>query len=107
MSLGTFQAVKFGGCKGGPRASAATVASSGVEAGCRALEDGSDKEGGAGRQQRPYSYHRHSFESATHKTGGGYSDEFCEYPPLKLRFGGNGTSQLLVPKLRDEETGTS
>ena len=36
MTLGTFQAVKFGGSKGGPGASAA---------GYRALEDGSGKEG--------------------------------------------------------------
>ena len=62
-------------------------------AGCRALEDGSGKEGewgGAGRQHRPYSYHRQSFESATYKTGGGYwtrSDELCEYSLLeKLHF---------------------
>ena len=45
MTLETFQAVKFGGSKGGPGASAA---------GCRALEDGNGKEGepkvsGAGR----------------------------------------------------------
>ena len=83
MTLETFQAVKFGGSKGGP----------GAEAGCRALEDGSGKEGewgGAGRQHRPYSYHRQSFESATYKTVGGYwtrSDELCEYPLLeKLHF---------------------
>ena len=51
------------------------------------LEDGSGKEG---RQHRPWSYHRQSFESATYKTGGGYwtrSDELCKYPLLeKLHF---------------------
>ena len=38
-----------------------------------------------GRQHRPYSYHRQSFGSSTHKTGGGYwihSDEFCEHSLL-------------------------
>ena len=65
----------------------------GAEAGRWALEDGSGKEGepkamwgGAGRQHRPYSYHRQSFQSVTYKAGGGY-DEFCEYPLLeKLHF---------------------
>ena len=41
MTLGTFQAVKFGGSKGGPGASAASWGGSG----CRALEDGGGKEG--------------------------------------------------------------
>ena len=48
MTLGTFQAVKFGGSKGGPGASAASRGATGrdgAEAGCRALEDGSGKEG--------------------------------------------------------------
>ena len=48
MTLGTFQAVKFGGSKGGPGASAASRGGSGchgAKAGCRALEDGSGKEG--------------------------------------------------------------
>ena len=65
----------------------------GLEAGCRALEDGSGKEGepkASGAERAGYSYHRQSFESATYKTGGGYrtrSDEFCEYPLLeKLHF---------------------
>ena len=74
-------------------------------------EDGRGKEGewgGAGRQHRPYSYHRQSFQSATHKTGGGYltsSDEFCEYciPNWKnctfTRSEDDGTSQLLLPFL--------
>ena len=41
--------------------------------------------GRSGRQHRPYSYHRQSFEIAMHKTGGGYchSDKFCEYPLLE------------------------
>ena len=59
MTLETLQAVKFGGSKGGPGASAASWGGSG------APEDGSGKEdewGGAGRQRnRPYSYHRQSF----------------------------------------------
>ena len=38
MTLGTFQAVKFGGSKGGPGASWGG-------SGCQALEDGSGKEG--------------------------------------------------------------
>ena len=42
MTLGTFQAVKFGGSKGGPGASWG-------RSGCRALEDGSGKEGRVGR----------------------------------------------------------
>ena len=40
--------MKFGGSKGGPRASAASWGGSGchgAKAGCRALEDGSGKEG--------------------------------------------------------------
>ena len=41
MTLGTFQAVKFGGSKGEPGASAASCGGSG----CPALEDGSGKEG--------------------------------------------------------------
>ena len=41
MTLGTFQAVKFGGSKPPPGASAASWGGSG----CRALEDGSGKEG--------------------------------------------------------------
>ena len=48
MTLETFQAVKFGGSKGGPGASAASWGGSGchgAKAGCRALEDGSGKEG--------------------------------------------------------------
>ena len=50
MTLGTFQAVKFGGSKGGRGASAASWGGSGgrkrgAEAGCWALEDGSGKEG--------------------------------------------------------------
>ena len=88
MTLGTFQAVKFGGSKGGPGASAASRGGSGCHgasvaswggSGVRALEDGSGKEGepkasgagrgGAGRQRRPYTYHRQSFESATYVQG--------------------------------------
>ena len=83
MTLETFQAVEFGGSKGGPGASWGGR-------GCRALEDGSGKEGEWGGAGRQYSYHRQSFESATYKTGGGYwtrSDELCEYPLLeKLHF---------------------
>ena len=51
QAVDTGPALRFGGSKGGP----------GAEAGCRALEDGSGKEGepsewgGAGRQHRPCS----------------------------------------------------
>ena len=93
MTLETFQAVKFKGSKGVPGASAASWGGSGVPGvGGRQWQRGraEGEWGGAGRQLRPYSYHRQSFESATYKTGGGYwtrSDEFCEYPLLeKLHF---------------------
>ena len=102
MTLETFQAVKFGGSKGEPGASVASWGGSGVP-------DGSGKEGewgGAGRQHRPYtySYHRHSFESATYKTSGGYWTRTLRVSltgetALSRSFGrseGNGTSQLLV-----------
>ena len=81
-----FQAVKFGGSKGGPGASS------------RALEDGSGKEGepkASGAERAGNIDHtaitvNHSKLSAMYKTGGGYwtsSDEFCEYPLLeKLHF---------------------
>ena len=52
MTLETLQAVKFGGSKGGPGASAASWGGSGchgAKAGCRALEDGSGKEGRSGQ----------------------------------------------------------
>ena len=75
MTLGTFQAVKFGGSKGGlGRAKRA-----GAVAGCRALEDGSGKEGEpkasgaerAGNIELDHTpiYHRQSFESATYVQG--------------------------------------
>ena len=66
--------------------------------GCRALEDGSGKEGepkASGAERADNIDHtaitvNHSKESAKYKTGGGYwtrSDEFCEYPLLeKLHF---------------------
>ena len=57
MTLGTFQAVKHGGSKGGLPGRAQR---GGVEARCGVLEDGSGKEGEWGkadRQHRPYSYH--------------------------------------------------
>ena len=64
VSTHDFQAVKFGGSKGGPGASAATWGGSGchgAKAGCRDLDYGSGKDGepkasrgGAGRQHRPY-----------------------------------------------------
>ena len=56
---------------------------------------------------------RSNFESATYKTGGGWRIlrvSLTGETALSRSFGrseGNGTSQLLVKKLRDEETGTS
>ena len=89
MTLETLQAVKFGGSKWGPGASTASWGGSGVPGvGGRQWQRGR-AEGewdGAGRQHRPYSHPRQSFESATYKTGSGYwtrSDEFCEYPLLE------------------------
>ena len=86
MTLGTFQAVK----EAPKGASALGKGSDGT--GCRVLEDDSGKEGEPERQATDtiQLYHRQSFESAKHKTGGGHwtcSDEFCEYPLLeKLHF---------------------
>ena len=94
VSTRDFQAVKLEAPKGGlGRAQRA-----GAEAGCRALEDGSGKEGEpkasgaerAGNINLTHVYSYISFESATHKTGGGYwtrSDEFFAYTLLeKLHF---------------------
>ena len=76
MTLETFQAVKFGGSKGGPGVSAASWGGSGCHGASVAIWG---KRGAgrwrtvvakrasrrrAGRQHRPYSYHRQSFESA-------------------------------------------
>ena len=92
MTLETFQAVKFGVSKGGLGAIAGAMRQAqlaGVEVECcgsgvlwkwGAVEDSSVKEGEpkasgvkqAGRQHRPYSYHHQSFQSVTHKTGGGH-----------------------------------
>ena len=90
-----FQAVKFGGSKGGPGANAANWGSSwchvhGAKAGCRALEDAgysSDKEGEP--KASGYSCHRQSFE-----TGGGYwTRSVLEKLHFHERSEGNGTSQ--------------
>ena len=79
MTLETFQAVKFGGSKGGlGRAQRA-----GAEAGAKGRKRGAGRwrrasrrrvgrSGQGGQATRPYSYHRQSFQSATYKTGGGY-----------------------------------
>ena len=89
VTLETFQAVKLEAPKGGlGRAQRA-----GAEAGCRALEDGSGKEGepkASGAERAGNIGIQLSFESATHKTSGGYwtrSDEFFAYTLLeKLHF---------------------
>ena len=63
QAVDTGPALKFGGSKG-------RAQRTGAEAGESSGKEG-ERWGGAGRQHRPYSYHRQSFESATYKTGGG------------------------------------
>ena len=89
VSTHDFQAVKFGGSKGGPGASEASWGGSGchgAKAGCRALKDGSGKEGepkaSGAERAGTIRLSPSIIESAPYKTGGGYwtrSDEFCEY----------------------------
>ena len=92
MTLGTFQAVRL-------------QREPGAKAGCRALEDGGGQEGepeASGAERAGYSYHRQSFESATHKTATVVDTvpvSFTGETALSRSFGrseGNGTSQLLV-----------
>ena len=84
MTLETLQAMKSGGSKGGPGASAASWGGSARRWRMAVAKRASQRRVGWS------SYHRQSFQSAMYKTGGGYwtcSDEFCEYPLLeKLHF---------------------
>ena len=92
VSTHDFQSVKFGGSKGGPGASAASWGGSGchgAKAGCRALEDGSGKEGepkASGAERAGNIDHtavtvNHSKARRTRQA------RICEYPLLeKLHF---------------------
>ena len=126
MTLGTFQAVKFGGSKGG----LGRAQQAGAEAGCRALEDGSGKEGepkASGAERAGNIDHtavtvNHSKADAQDRPAlTNLRVSLTGETALSRSFGrseGNRTSQLLVlllhacqhsviKKLRDEETGTS
>ena len=87
MTLGTFQAVKFGGSKGGPGAVAGATGRAwraGAEAGCRALEDGSGKEGEPKAERAGNIDHTAVTvnHSKARRTRQARSDKLCEYPLL-------------------------
>ena len=95
MTLETFQAVKFGGSKGGPGASVYVARKRGVVVAKRAERAGNTAITVNLSKARRY------------RTGGGYwtrSDEFCEYgeTALSRSFGrseGNGIASVTSPFL--------